>query len=188
MTRMFTPLLWTIGCGSPPADAPAPTPLETPAPAEPAPVDRPAATATQAGSHCGLSEAVVFSCATGDGKVLSVCSGPAPGRLQYRFGPPGAPELVFPPSGHAAEFSAGTVQHIRAEGNVLRFDNAGVQYEVTSLVGGGGFSEAEAAANNFTGVYVTTAAGKVWPIPCVGPAADRLAALVTSGSVPPLSP
>lgn len=49
-------------------------------------------------THCTPSERVVMSCQVKK-KVLSVCTGPRegpPAWLQYRFGPPGKPELIAP--------------------------------------------------------------------------------------------
>jgi hypothetical protein len=49
-------------------------------------------------SPCGAGERVVMSCAVKK-KTLAVCAAPATGpatSVQYRFGPAGKPELVFP--------------------------------------------------------------------------------------------
>lgn len=146
----------------------------------------PASAGPVAGTHCVAGERVAFSCATRDDKVLSVCAGPAADALQYRFGPVGSPELVYPPEPSAQAFTLGEVQYMHAEGSVLRFENNGVKYEVTSLVGGGGSPE-QGASNNFQGVYVYTARGKVVGVGCAGAVDDQLPALRASGAVPPLA-
>jgi hypothetical protein len=51
-------------------------------------------------SHCAPEEQVVFSCATTNSKVISLCSSSpltsSDGYLQYRFGPADKLELVYP--------------------------------------------------------------------------------------------
>jgi hypothetical protein len=50
-------------------------------------------------SHCTIDEAIIFNCITGK-KIVSVCASktisPTAGYLQYRFGPKGSPDLVYP--------------------------------------------------------------------------------------------
>src|SRR5262245_47501704 len=52
-------------------------------------------------SHCAAEEKILFNCSTG-AKTVSVCAtsplSAEAGSVQYRFGPPGAPELRYPPS------------------------------------------------------------------------------------------
>lgn len=66
-------------------------------------VDRmdPQPPATAAGGFCQTGETVVFGCAIASGKWVNVCADgrQKPGRLQYRFGAPGKPELALPPGG-----------------------------------------------------------------------------------------
>src|SRR5262249_48314125 len=50
-------------------------------------------------THCAINEQVVFSCAT-DNKVVSVCAS-SDLALSYRFGPPGRPEISYPPPGES---------------------------------------------------------------------------------------
>jgi hypothetical protein len=59
------------------------------------------ASAVQTPSHCGPSEAIIFSCRIkGSTKIVSLCASKQlskeAGYLQYRFGRPGAVELTFP--------------------------------------------------------------------------------------------
>ena len=75
-------------------------------------------------------------------------------RDRYRFGPIGAPELVFPAAsaGGKASFVVEERRHVRSIGTVAVFKNEGHSYEISSYIGGGGGPDAE--ANNFQGVYV----------------------------------
>jgi hypothetical protein len=129
---------------------------------------------------------VVFSCPSKGGKILSVCAGPGRNALQYRFGKPGAIELEYPPKPSASAFTLGEVTYVRAMGYVLRFTNAGVRYEVTSLSGGGCCSPEEAASNNFQGVYVSPPGADTVDVPCTGDVTDNLEALYGSGVLAPL--
>jgi hypothetical protein len=67
---------------------------------------------------------------------------------------------------------------------VLQFTNGGATYAVTSLSGGGCCSPAEAASNNFQGVYVTPPGGKQVAVGCTGEPVDHLDALLATHAVP----
>lgn len=102
------------------------------------------ALAAEPPSHCPAPQQTIFSCPARGGKVISVCLGPNAGSasyLQYKFGPLGAPELVYPKS--PLGFSSFRQSHqtlINGESHALVFANEGVQYEVWSTDGpqGGG--------------------------------------------------
>ena len=100
--------------------------------------------------HCSSSETVYFSCPTSRTKVLSLCGGG--GRVQYRFGPVGAPELVYPEDSRPSAFTVREERYARSMADVAVFANGDVRYEVTDAIGGGGGPDAE--SNNFQGVYV----------------------------------
>ncbi|MEQ1571249.1 MAG: DUF1176 domain-containing protein [Myxococcota bacterium] len=74
---------------------------------------------------CAEPDQPVFRCAAG-GRELALCG--SAGRLQYRFGPMGRPELTFPADGSVEQFTWTTDQ--------LSFDNAGVRYEVAPVAAG----------------------------------------------------
>ena len=109
-----------------------------------------------------------FSCPVKGGKVLRVCGagGEAPW-MRYVYGKPGVPELVFPEAreGSVARFRWEERVTVQAMGDALLFDNAGVTYEVTEMVGSGG---RDAEMNNYAGVYVTQGAKTLARIPCTG--------------------
>lgn len=100
--------------------------------------------------HCTGAETAYFSCPTSPTKVLSLCGGA--GQVQYRFGPVGTPELVFPEDSSPSAFTVREERYARSMADVATFTNGDVRYEVTDAIGGGGGPDAE--ANNFQGVYV----------------------------------
>jgi hypothetical protein len=116
---------------------------------------------------CGAGQRVAMQCAVKK-KVLAVCATPqegAPTALQYRFGPAGKPELVFPkdPDDSLSRFK---MQHrVLISGTVttLSFVNAGVAYEVFVQDGrdAGG------------GVNVRGADGKTTLVSCTGPVVQK---------------
>lgn len=118
---------------------------------------RPATPTTQ----CRGMEQTALNCATAKGKRLSVCvSGE---RLQYRFGPPGAPELVFPPDAEVE----GSVARFRPESGFringaaywdLVFDNGGYSYDVYYQDGTGGGEEVGGVVVKKDGKDVATVA------------------------------
>lgn len=91
-------------------------------------------------SQCAPTERAIVTCAAKK-KVLSVCAGPkegVPTWLQYRFGPPGKPELTFPADkkGSLAAFSLETRTLIDGtEVTTLTFSNADTLYEVYTQEG-----------------------------------------------------
>jgi hypothetical protein len=114
---------------------------------------------------CG-SEPVIFGCPRQNGKALAVCGGA--GKLQYRFGPPAAPEFVFPadPAQASSLMTLKSVSYAQSMGTVLSFQNGEVRYEVTSMIGGGGGPDA--ASNNFQGVYLYKGEQLVDTVNCQG--------------------
>jgi hypothetical protein len=102
------------------------------------------ATAIAADSHCTGQEQVVFSCSVGK-KIVSVCASkdisPTNGYLQYRFGKPNAPELVFPDSTKSplprSGIQARTLMFSGGGGSYLRFINGKYNYIVYTAIGKG---------------------------------------------------
>ena len=103
----------------------------------------------EATGHCVAGEAVYFSCPTSSTKALSLCGGG--GTVQYRFGPPGDPELVFPDDSSPAAFTVRTESYARAIATIASFTNGDINYQVTDSSGSGGI---DAESNNFQGVTV----------------------------------
>lgn len=90
-------------------------------------------------SHCAPQEKVIFSCATANAKIISLCSSStltsSEGYLQYRFGPAGKPELVYPatkehPSKH---FQFGESNYSSGVGLYLKFKNSEYTYALFSV-------------------------------------------------------
>jgi hypothetical protein len=96
---------------------------------------------------CVPPQRAVFSCSTGT-KVIAVCGSatltPRSGRLQYRFGRPGANELSYPPAG--ADWRkvtrAGTLLFSGGGGAFIAFTHSHYRYIVYSAVGQGWGSKA----------------------------------------------
>jgi hypothetical protein len=102
-------------------------------------------TTTTAGgglSLCATGEEVIFACSTGS-KIASVCASgdlsDQAGWMQYRFGPPGSPELVYPqeqvhPRGTV---QAGTWTFSGGGGAFLKFLKPPYSYTVYTAIGRG---------------------------------------------------
>ena len=114
-------------------------------------------------SPCATGERVVMQCPVKK-KVLAVCAAPregTPTSLQYRFGPAGKPELLFP---REPEHSLERFQLKRSElpsgtATTLSFVNAGTAYEVFTQEG----------RDRGAGVNVRGADGKTVLVSCTGP-------------------
>lgn len=92
-------------------------------------------------TQCGPDEKVIFSCSTG-AKLVSVCAtgkmSPTVGSLSYRFGPPGQPEITYPPaaSWRGVTFS-GTWMFSGGGGAWLAFHRDAFRYIVYTAIGRG---------------------------------------------------
>ena len=117
----------------------------------------------EATGHCMAGETVFFSCPTSSTKTLSLCGGS--GTVQYRFGPPGSPELVFPSDSSPSTFTVKTENYARATAKIASFYNGDVNYQITDSIGSGGV---DAESNNFQGVYVFEADQLIATVPCQG--------------------
>jgi hypothetical protein len=134
----------------------APTPTATPG------IMTPALKVT---SHCATEEKVIFSCATTNAKVISLCSSSpltsSNGYLQYRFGPADKPELVYPATrAHPSKyFQLGTLLYSGGGGEFLKFRNGEYTYIVFSAIGKG-WEKA--------GVVVSKSEKRIAYLPCKG--------------------
>jgi hypothetical protein len=101
----------------------------------------PAQAGAVAETLCSSEEEVVFACNTGK-KLVSVCasqdfSGTA-GTLQYRFGPKGAPEMVWPENARSRQgVTAGHLMYSGGGGAYIRFAKGSARYVVYSGIGKG---------------------------------------------------
>ncbi len=118
---------------------------------------------------CGSAD-TLFACPVKGGKEIRVCGATGdPIWIGYTFGKPGAPELSFPKQreGSVPLFLHTTRTLAQATGDVLSFENGGVTYEVTEMMGAGGGADAE--SNNFAGVYVTQGGKLLAKVACTAP-------------------
>lgn len=122
-------------------------------------------------THCTADEPVLFACATGK-KTVAVCASgdlsPTTGALQYRFGPPGAPELVWPktPQPHHAGITAGTLAFSGGGGAYLRFTQGAYSYVVYTAIGKDWGEKA--------GVVVEKKGASITHLPCTGAVVSEL--------------
>lgn len=92
-------------------------------------------------SLCAPAEKVIFSCSTG-AKIVSVCAAgdlsAGVGSLSYRFGPPGRPEMTYPPSGQWRTVTrSGQWTFSGGGGAWLAFHNEAFRYIVYTAIGRG---------------------------------------------------
>ncbi|SDW49077.1 hypothetical protein SAMN05421783_104237 [Thiocapsa roseopersicina] len=122
-------------------------------------------------SHCSSGELVVFSCDTGK-KTVSVCASPdlsaRGGWVEYRFGPVGAPELVFPAArSHPRHVvQAGTWGFSGGGGAFMQFSKAPYAYTVYTAIGKGWGEK--------SGVAVLKNGKRIANLPCLGPVQSEL--------------
>lgn len=121
--------------------------------------------------QCAADEVVAFTCSTGD-KTVSVCASSdlsaQAGWIQYRFGPPGAPELVLPRthSHPRGQVQAGTWTFAGGGGAFMEFANPPYSYAVYTAIGRGWGEKA--------GVAVQRDGKRVSNLPCRGPVQSEL--------------
>ncbi|MGZ5001204.1 MAG: hypothetical protein ACXV7F_12970 [Methylomonas sp.] len=93
-------------------------------------------------SHCATDELVVFNCSLGK-KIVSVCASKSisatSGYLQYRFGPKGSPELIYPADKTVpnADILAETLSFAGGGGAYIRFKRGRYGYVVYTAIGRG---------------------------------------------------
>lgn len=105
-------------------------------------------------SHCDpQKEQIVFSCNTGR-NIVSVCASRnfsvAQGYVQYRFGPIGAPALIFPESAtHPSKFATGgNLFYGGGSGKYMRLPRDGYAYVIYFGAGRGWEKEGVAVEKN----------------------------------------
>jgi hypothetical protein len=129
-----------------------------------------------AGSLCTAQESIVFACKTGS-KLVSVCAdlqaGPGRGYVQYRFGRPGAPEMLLPagklPPPKAA--TGGTESYSGGGSAWLRFRRGSYAYTVFSGIGRWG---PKGATRDTAGLLVEQPAGPGRNLKCSGKVTSQL--------------
>ena len=121
-------------------------------------------------SLCAAEETAYFECAMASGKLLAVC-GALPGRLQYRFGRPGAVELAHPAAAEEGPKTLLIARYHRYQTDriALRFEREGVSYSV--------FDDQEDGRRR-GGVEVKTVDARVRELVCTGAVTSRLSELV----------
>lgn len=129
------------------------------------------ASAWSVDTYCTAQEQVLFACATGK-KQVAVCASskltPTTGALQYRFGPPHTPELVWPDATQPprAGITAGTLAFSGGGGAYLRFTKGPYRYVVYTAIGKGWGEKA--------GVVVEKNGQRVAHLPCTGTVVSEL--------------
>ena len=119
-------------------------------------------------SLCTKDEKIVYSCATSATRFLSICASKDlsknAGYLQYRFGPSGKPDLVFPetPRHPVGIFTPGTLS-FSGGGAYFRFAKAPYVYTVFSAIGNWGKKGSKATVQ---GVAVQKDGAEVANLPC----------------------
>ncbi|MGH8548697.1 MAG: hypothetical protein ACRERU_08900 [Methylococcales bacterium] len=122
-------------------------------------------------SHCAADETIMFSCNTGK-KIISVCGSKTASTssqyLQYRFGPKGAPDLLYPDKKvHPGNnVRARTLTFAGGGGAYIRFQRDQYAYVVYTALGRGWGEKA--------GVVVERDHKQVTSLPCKGPVTSEL--------------
>jgi hypothetical protein len=128
----------------------------------------PSAAGAAAVTLCSAEENVVYSCSTGS-RFLSVCASrnlsKNAGYLQYRFGPSGKPDLVYPetPRHPAGLFTPGTLMFSGGGGAYFRFTKTPYVYTIFSAIGNWGAKGRKATVQ---GVAVQKDGAEIANIPC----------------------
>ncbi len=119
------------------------------------------ALAADPATHCRADETVVFQCSPGR-KLLSICAMPGRPGASYRYGAPGAPELVLPDPAapDATALSANTLTFAGGGGAFLRFRRADYSYTVYTALSRGSGEKA--------GLVVTLAGKRIAAMRCRG--------------------
>jgi hypothetical protein len=122
-------------------------------------------------SQCGPAEKVIFSCSTG-GKVVSVCAAgdlsSGVGTLTYRFGPPGHPEITWPPGAWHDVTRSGTWMFSGGGGAWLAFHRDAFRYIVYSATGRG-WGEKSGVAVEQNGKLIANQRCRDKPVSELGP-------------------
>jgi hypothetical protein len=118
-------------------------------------------------SQCASVEKVIFSCNTG-GKIVSVCAAAGTGSLSYRFGPPGHPEMTYPPADSwRAVTRSGEWTFSGGGGAWLAFHRDAFRYIVYTAIGRG-WGEKSGIAVEQNGKLLTNAPCRDEPVSVLG--------------------
>jgi hypothetical protein len=149
----------------------------------------PALAQPAARTHCTASETVVFSCATGATRTVSLClrpgADPAAGGLTYRFGPIGKPDMTLPAARAGAQAPEGRFESFANGGRTgfVRMRNGGTGYVVWHAE----LRDGPGRWTNEAGVRVEPATGREVDIRCRGPVQSSLLDMdVMQGPLAPL--
>lgn len=107
-------------------------------------------TAQRGLGHCATDEIVLFDCGVEGDQQLSLCGSSSLATVQYRFGPKGAPELVYPGDGARTALSHGYEAWARGEEHSVSFTRGEHTYRIVDASGSG----IDGEANNYQGVKV----------------------------------
>lgn len=124
--------------------------------------------ASSSNTLCHPNETVVFSCATGSARLVSVCASKpvskTAGYIQYRFGQKDKLELVYPetPQAPAGLFTPGTLAFSGGGGAYLSFRKGGYRYTVFSAIGNWG----KTGKGTAEGVAIRNGEKEVASLPC----------------------
>ena len=116
---------------------------------------------------CG-GRTTFFACPARGGKRIELCGDADGSALQYRFGPPGDPDIVLPSEPDAGAFSGGEQSWARAQATYIAVLNDGHRYTVVDKSGSGAMGEGD--MNNFVGVRVDRGSEEIARVPCTGDA------------------
>ena len=85
--------------------------------------------------HCGADESVQFSCATGPGRYGSLCGRDDAHWAQFRLGPLGKPEYVFPKDGDRSVFVYGENAWASGKESSISFEVDGLEHRIAIAYG-----------------------------------------------------
>jgi hypothetical protein len=154
--------------------------VHQPAALSPAPEVRPVPSPS---GHCPTEEVVLFSCELTSGETASLCAsadlGTAPGlgTVQFRMGPQGAPDQIYPQQPkHPEFFPYERERTARSDTETVNFRSSRFNYLLRYSIGSS--HAGEAAANNYQGVQVRSLHSKdKRELLCAQPATSDMARL-----------
>jgi hypothetical protein len=120
--------------------------------------------------HCGTDEIVLFHCGVEGDKQLSLCGSATLATVQYRFGPPGAPELIYPDDSSRTALTYGHEAWARGEEHSVSFTRGEHTYRVVDASGSG----IDGEANNYQGVKVFEGDEEIAFVACTTAASTEL--------------
>jgi len=127
---------------------------------QPTPTTQPAAPPPDPRGHCTAGELVLFSCTLESKDTASLCASadlgtaPGAGTVQFRMGPLGAAEEVYPQQPKSPEFFRYEHEtYARSYGDTVSFRLERFDYTLRDMIGSSHPGEAE--SNNFQGLWVS---------------------------------